>query len=175
MRTNDDLIQAVNERNHSVVKLYLTDSQVDPNARNKEGTPALVLAASYADSYSVFYLLEAGANPNLTSVNNVSALVAASAKGYFKTVKLLVHFKADITQRSSNHYTPREIAEHFKHSEIAKFLEAKEQERKQSHHTTAESSLSVDRQEVGLRRRNVHQESQDDETNIANITPSNGV
>lgn len=76
----NDLISATVMRDRVAVKELLDDGK-SPNARQKDGVTALMVAASYGDAEIAAMLLAKGADPNLRAEGARTALSMAKARG----------------------------------------------------------------------------------------------
>ena len=76
----NDLISATVMRDRAAVKELLDDGK-SPNARQKDGVTALMVAASYGDAEIATMLLAKGADPNLRAEGARTALSMAKARG----------------------------------------------------------------------------------------------
>jgi len=97
--SDSPLFQAIQKADTAAVKRLL-DRGLSPNARDAEGTPALMDATLYAGADGVKLLLDRGANPNGANAAGATPLMWAIPD--FATVKLLVEHGADVNARSSN-------------------------------------------------------------------------
>jgi ankyrin repeat protein len=93
------LFQAIHKADTASVKRLL-DHGASPDARDTDGTPALMAAALYGDADAVKLLLDRGANPNVA--NNAGATPLMWAIPDLAKVKLLVERGADVNARSAN-------------------------------------------------------------------------
>lgn len=73
-----------------------TDINSPGYENNQVNTPAIVLAAWEGGNKVLELLLRKGANPNLKSSNEVSAISTAFRNGKDKTVKMLLKYEAKI-------------------------------------------------------------------------------
>ena len=91
----------------------LVQAGADLDLVNYDGWPALNLAVSFSDASMVDYLLDAGADPNLTAAGNgASALTSAigAETESVEKVQLLVAAGAGIDSRAFAGLTPLELA-----------------------------------------------------------------
>ena len=95
----DSLFQAIQKADSARVA-QLISSGVSPDARDADGTPAVMAAALYADAECERVLLEHGANPNAVNAAGATALMWAIPD--LAKVKLLVSHGADVNARSTN-------------------------------------------------------------------------
>lgn len=95
----EPLFQAIQKADTAAVKRVL-DRGVSPDARDAEGTPALMAAALYAGADCIKLLLDRGANPNATNAVGATPLMWAIPD--VAKVKALVEHGADVNARSKN-------------------------------------------------------------------------
>lgn len=109
----DDIFTAVRSGSVDMVDQVLMRPDYDSNKRrqivntinpNGEDTP-LMIACMYDDTDMVRYLLEHGADPNLSS-----PLIVATTEGYADIVALLVEYGASLNVRNMYDLTPLMIA-----------------------------------------------------------------
>ena len=72
--TAEPLFQALQKSDATAVKRLL-ERGTDPNARDADGTPALMAAALYSTADCVKLLLDRGADPNATNKAGATALM----------------------------------------------------------------------------------------------------
>ncbi len=94
----DSLFQAIQKADTAAVKRLLS-AGVSPDARDAEGTPALMAAALFADADCVRAVLDGGANPNRANLAGATALMWAIPDA--AKVKLLLAHGADVNARST--------------------------------------------------------------------------
>ena len=110
-REAEPLFQAIQKSDTAAVKRLL-DRGLDANARDADGTPALMAAVLYADATCVKLLLDHGADPNAADKPGATALMWAVPD--IAKVKLLVASGADVNASSKNlGRTPLLIAASF--------------------------------------------------------------
>jgi ankyrin repeat protein len=95
----EPLFQAIQKSDASAVKRLL-DRGADANARDAEGTPALMAAVLYADANCVKLLLRRSADPNAANKAGATALMWAVPD--IAKVKLLIASGANVDARSTN-------------------------------------------------------------------------
>jgi ankyrin repeat protein len=115
------LFQAIQTEDNTAVKRLL-DSGVSANAKDADGTPALMAATLFADAQGVQLLLDRGADPNAS--NGVGATALMWAVPDLTKTQLLVVRGADVNARSTNlQRTPLLIAASYPRSvAVLKFL-----------------------------------------------------
>jgi ankyrin repeat protein len=86
----------------------LLTSGVSPDEVDAEGTPALMLAALFADARTVKLLLEHGADPNRADASGATALMWAIPDA--EKVELLLARGANVNARSATERTPLLVA-----------------------------------------------------------------
>lgn len=100
-----------------IVKL-LIENGADVNALSHDATPLMV---SINDESITRLLLNAGADPNISSSNGTTALQLASRGGYYVTAKMLIESGANVNS-SNGCNTPLLAALQGRHAEIAELL-----------------------------------------------------
>lgn len=90
---------------------YLLAAGANPNAKDSEGFPALILACEWGREEVMRLLLRNGAKVNATGPGNLTALMTACCRrGYPECVKLLLKSKANIHIRSVRNMTAVDYA-----------------------------------------------------------------
>ncbi len=95
----EPLFQAIQKADTAAVKRLL-DRGLSSNARDAEGTPALMAATLYAGADGVKLLLDRGANPNGANAAGATPLMWAIPN--LAKVRLLVEHGADVNARSTS-------------------------------------------------------------------------
>src|SRR4051812_39008179 len=95
----DPLFQALQKSDAAAVKRLL-DRGSDANARDADGTPALMAAVLYGGSDSVKVLLDGGADPNATNKAGATPLMWAVPD--VAKSRLLIAAGAEVNARSKN-------------------------------------------------------------------------
>ncbi len=100
---SDALFMAVRNGDTARAKALLTHG-ANPNAKNADGTPALMYAALYNDARMMRLLLEHGADPNSKNASDATALIWAG--GDVEKARLLVAKGANVNAQSKEGRTP---------------------------------------------------------------------
>jgi ankyrin repeat protein len=100
-QTNDaqPLLGAI-QRNDTAEVSRLIAGGANPNVKDADGVPALMLATLFADIACVEQLLKLGADPNLVDANGATALMWAIPDR--QKVRALVEHGANVNSRSTN-------------------------------------------------------------------------
>jgi len=106
----EPLFQAIQKADHAAVKRLL-EAGANPNAKDADGNPALMLAELFGGVDSVKLLLDRGADPNVANAAGATPLMWAIPN--FAKVKLLVEHGADVNARSNLERTPLLVAASF--------------------------------------------------------------
>ncbi|XP_046707086.1 ankyrin repeat domain-containing protein 53 [Silurus meridionalis] len=108
------------------LKLLLESSTVDVNARCPHGRTPLHMTLSPESKPNSFccltYLLEHGAEPNVSTDNGLTPLHMAAAEGLKECVEMLVSVGADTHALDWRGHTPFELACLWGHRAVARFL-----------------------------------------------------
>ena len=99
--------------------------RTDANAKTKDGTAALHVAARIGNHHIVrWFLEETGAFINVRNSAGSTPLHEACKHGYLKTVEVLAEFGADFQiRRNVDCMTPYDVAAYYGHSRICTWLE----------------------------------------------------
>ncbi|CAC5377157.1 unnamed protein product [Mytilus coruscus] len=95
-----------------ILAMHLVDEEigVNLNARNRRQESALFFATYVENEEIVEMLLQAGADPNLTSSDGTTALLTACYQGSTKIVQILVNHQSDINVCNPQRYSSIHIA-----------------------------------------------------------------
>jgi uncharacterized protein len=93
------LFRAIQTADSAALKRVL-GTDVNVNAKDADGTPALMAATLFADVSCIQLLLDHGADPNVTNGAGATALMWAAPD--LAKVKLLIAHGADVNARSAN-------------------------------------------------------------------------
>ena len=138
------LITAVIAKRADFVTL-LVAAGAQPNVKNKDWIPALVIAVLQQDLNTVNALLQApGIDLNLTDSDRHTALMHAAGMGEAEIVKVLLKAGANFTLQSSNRATALDYARHNKQVECAHLLKEKETEQSKKDETIIKKYTGID-------------------------------
>ncbi len=122
-RPSEHLLNYAGKGDLEVVKYIIEKYRIDPNRpRTENGGTALYQAARNGYSDIVAYLLNKGADPNITNNSNVTPLFIAVSNGHEEVVKLLVEKGADPNIANNSNVTPLFVAASDGHEEVVKLL-----------------------------------------------------
>jgi ankyrin repeat protein len=108
LAAGQDLVGAARAGDSAAVASLLA-SGADVNARDREGSTALMFAAMRGDAKMVQALLDAGADPNLKDANGETALLLGAARGV-EIVRALLSEGADPNLADGEGQTPLLVA-----------------------------------------------------------------
>ena len=97
--TEQSVFQAIQRGDTAAVARAL-DGGINPNSKDEEGVPALMLAALFADAACVELLLKSGADPNRADASGATPLMWAIPD--LRKARLLIEHGADVNAQSSN-------------------------------------------------------------------------
>lgn len=100
----------------------LLQTKVDVNAKRKDGTTALMLAAIKGHTGVVRALLDAKANVNARASNGATVLIGAAQEGHKAVVQLLLDARADVNAKRDNGATALMQAAEDGHKEVVQIL-----------------------------------------------------
>lgn len=117
--TTKDIFQLIEERDHQAVESMLK-KRADPNIRNKDADPALIVALDQEDYDTAKLLLEYGANVNVSDNTDWTPLMSASNNGSIEIVQLLIEKGADVNAKNNLGMTV--LMQAIEHKDIIKLL-----------------------------------------------------
>ncbi len=118
---DQQLVEAARAGNAQKVK-DLLQKGADANAKNHEGTTALMFAAYQGSQEMIEALIEKGADVNAKDNEGSTALMAASLGGDLSGVEALLEKGADINAQNERGFTSLMWASHDGHIEIVRVL-----------------------------------------------------
>lgn len=122
------LIETAWEGKEDIMDL-LVEMERDLNETDKFGRSALFVACHLGKANVAIFLLDKGANHELTDINEISPLYAACKGGYSNIADALLKKGADISKSDKNGCSPLHAASETGHKTIVeKLLEAKNNE-----------------------------------------------
>ena len=110
-------------RKNNLTKEQATKEEEDKKAE-EEGILELMLVSANGDLVRVIELLNFGADVNVRSNNNSTALMFAARNNYLDIVKLLVKNGADINAKNDKGSTAISIANAYGHQSVVEYLNA---------------------------------------------------
>lgn len=105
----DHLVHGVALGSSEVVQAQLNQG-ANPNTKDSEGWPVLLLAAAKGDENVITLLLEAKADINATNPEGATALMAATLGNHEDVVKKLINAGADVATKNQAGATARDMA-----------------------------------------------------------------
>jgi len=118
---NETLRASVSEENlEQTVKML--EKRADPNACDKNGVTALMIAASSGNIEIMKVLIKAGAEVNAKNSRGVTPLILAAGKGRAKAAALLIKAGADVNAKTANGATAIKYAAEKGFPEVAALL-----------------------------------------------------
>ena len=122
MTPDAEFIRAIRKQDYNKVLPYLVNGG-NPNAREYDSTPALVVAVEIGDQGLVRSLLEYKANPDLFNRSTgETPLMRAATQGDLQSSQLLVYYKADLDAPDKQGETALIKAVRSKSEEIVSLL-----------------------------------------------------
>ncbi|GMV99665.1 MAG: hypothetical protein AMXMBFR84_08040 [Candidatus Hydrogenedentota bacterium] len=110
----------------TLMKEAMEKSDADVNARNRNGSTALGIAADYSHWDVVALLLERKADPNIGTNNGWTPLCCAVDRGHGETVSLLLKHGADVNLADQTGWTPLHMAAMEGNAEMTTILLAQQ-------------------------------------------------
>jgi len=118
---NSKLLKAAKASNTTKVEQLLRKG-ADVNAKQKDGTTALMLTAARGHTETVKVLIDAGTDVNAVSENGNTGLMFAAFNGHTETVKALIDAGAAVNATSETGLTALILAAQNGHTEIVEIL-----------------------------------------------------
>ena len=119
--SEEDFLHQVKTGNREKAETYIR-AGINVNAKDRDGSTALMIASERGDAEVVKLLLENGADPNAGDTSGYTALMFASYSGDLEIAKLLVKKGADVNARDKDGWTALMFASIEKKTEVADFL-----------------------------------------------------
>ena len=119
--TQEAFLKEIRAGNREHVDLFVK-AGMDSNARDKDGTTALMIASEKADIEMVRLLIQGGADVNANNIDGYTALMYAAYKGNLKIAELLIKNKADVNARDKDGWTALRYASIQGRNDIIKLL-----------------------------------------------------
>ncbi len=117
---NQDLIGAARKGDTAAVQSLL-EAGADVNAKNKDGSTALMKAVRHTDTIRA--LLAGGSDVDAKSNYGDTALLEAANIGHTDTVRALLQAGADVNAKDKDGYTALTLAAWKGHTDVVKLLE----------------------------------------------------
>ena len=102
--TQEAFLKEIRASNREHVDLFVK-AGMDINARDKDGTTALMIASEKGDIEMARLLIQGGADVNANNIDGYTALMYASYKGNLQIAELLIKNKADVNARDKDGWT----------------------------------------------------------------------
>ena len=119
-----NLIDAAKRGDLAIVQLLLS-KVADVNAKNDNGTTALIVASQAGHLNVVQALLAKGADVKAKRNDGVTALILASSEGHLDVVRMLLNKRADVNAKDNDGHTALILASQEDHHEVVQLLIAK--------------------------------------------------
>lgn len=103
------LMEAVMSGSLELVRQFVARGD-DVNTQGAHGETPLIKSLLCDDPRICIFLLESGANPNITTANGYSPLTLACLQNNFEYVRTLLKYKANVSQRTEDGWTPLLVA-----------------------------------------------------------------
>jgi ankyrin repeat protein len=118
----EELRYAIVKNDLNAVKDELEKDISILNSKDNKGYPPIIIAVSESRTHIVKFLLEKGADINMTNHDGITALIIASNRGYKDIVQLLLEKGADINKANNNGETPLYAASVKNYTQIVSIL-----------------------------------------------------
>ena len=115
------LVHSVIHGDSAEVKRLLA-AKTSPNAANRNGNTALMLAVDRERTAIIKLLLAAKANPNLKNKSGTTALMKAATGDYAEGAKLLLSAGADVNMTNNSGQNALSLAKSYNHSKVMRIL-----------------------------------------------------
>ena len=119
--SEETFLREVKTGNREEVDMFIR-AGINVNAKDRDGSTALMIAAERGDSEMARLLIENGADPNASDISGYTALMFVSYSGNLEIAKLLVKNGADVNARDKDGWTALMFASVEKKTEVADFL-----------------------------------------------------
>ena len=116
------LTHAATVNNVSVIKLFLTETEINIDAIDERGNTALINASAKGHLEIIDYLINNGADLNHQNKQGITSIMKAAERSNYYAIKLLLDKNADISMSDYTGRTLREIAENNRDKRILKLL-----------------------------------------------------
>jgi uncharacterized protein len=121
-----NFLKAVKDQNGAEAIKYIQEpgsGAVIINTRDAAtGETGLHIVVKRRDSSWTGFLLQKGANPNVTDKQNVTPLILASQLGFIEGVDWLLRYKANVDQANRSGETPLILATQLRNAEMVRLL-----------------------------------------------------
>lgn len=121
---NDDLLLEVLEKNCLESLRFLLNSGANPNAKNRVGKTALMLAGIKGNVQIIHFLIKARPNLEMCDLSGDRALMHIAKKGHVQAAQYLIEHRARIEASNHQGKTPLMIAAAHEQHEMVKALVA---------------------------------------------------
>jgi ankyrin repeat protein len=117
-----ELRSAILMNDLNAVKVELEKDISILNSKDNKGYPPIIIAVSEGRTHIVKFLLEKGADIDMTNHNGTTALIIASNRGYKDIVQILLEKGADINKANISGETPLYAASIKNYTQIVSIL-----------------------------------------------------
>ena len=125
--TQESFLKEVRAGNREHAELFIK-AGMDINARDKDGSTALMVASEKGDIEMAQFLIQNGADVNAKNIDSYTALMYVAYKGNLEIAELLIKHKADVNARDKDGWTALRYASIQGRNDIMKLLtKAKDQ------------------------------------------------